>query len=430
MRLFLLLLPFHLFGGNAVQLKLDQPQASSVLFASEYNNWDPVAMQRSDQGLWSIEVKLEPGEYAYKFIVDEEWILDPVNPEQKIVDGVPNSKLIVRGQTQAIEHAPISEVPLRDWKDSISGRTIQARLVGVEGRVALLEMDGQTYRVRMERLRPSDQAYIKDWLERNLTPVVANSAPDPMRLPDGATLVRGQAHILTVEATREDRELAETKGRGNLSTFQTVKIVVAVPSNFDPNVATPIFIADDTTGGQNAWRAQGYAPSGMAAGYIVLGAHPGEIESDIGLTYWNARGASARRALIELEKMWPQSKEWPLYYGGFSGGGKNCFATAGFIAEHIDRYPAGFYLSGTNNSPVEKVFENYRFRKSKFRDAAIYLTNGTNDSIASPRAGELVARLLDRVGFDEIRTETFEGGHENRYDHHRMALDWFTKLRD
>lgn len=55
-------------------------QAKRVMLAGSFNNWvpDQLSMQKTDSG-WIYDVKLGPGKYWYKFIVDGNWIVDRDN---------------------------------------------------------------------------------------------------------------------------------------------------------------------------------------------------------------------------------------------------------------------------------------------------------------------------------------------------------------
>ena len=55
------------------------PDAKKVLVAGSFNNWNPggTPMKRDSLGDWSVEVLLPPGEYRYRFLVDDEWRDDP-----------------------------------------------------------------------------------------------------------------------------------------------------------------------------------------------------------------------------------------------------------------------------------------------------------------------------------------------------------------
>ncbi|HTM92895.1 MAG TPA: glycogen-binding domain-containing protein [Flavisolibacter sp.] len=64
--------------------------ANRVLLAGSFNNWKPdaLSMKGTDSG-WIAHVKLGPGKYWYKFIVDGNWTVDNDN-EQKENDGLGN----------------------------------------------------------------------------------------------------------------------------------------------------------------------------------------------------------------------------------------------------------------------------------------------------------------------------------------------------
>jgi hypothetical protein len=72
---------FHLRGYE---------KAKKVMLAGSFNEWKPdvLAMKQTDSG-WIAPVKLMPGKYWYKFIVDGNWIADPDN-QLKENDGMGN----------------------------------------------------------------------------------------------------------------------------------------------------------------------------------------------------------------------------------------------------------------------------------------------------------------------------------------------------
>jgi 1,4-alpha-glucan branching enzyme len=85
-------------AGDTVTFRIKVPAARTVQLAGDWsrNNWgrgDAEAgevlvglMEKSgNDGVWELAVRLGPGRYRYRFIVDEaEWMLDPENP--RIVD--------------------------------------------------------------------------------------------------------------------------------------------------------------------------------------------------------------------------------------------------------------------------------------------------------------------------------------------------------
>ena len=50
----------------------DEGQAEDVVVVGDFNDWDPTAdrLREQDPGAWSVELELEPGDYAYMFQVD------------------------------------------------------------------------------------------------------------------------------------------------------------------------------------------------------------------------------------------------------------------------------------------------------------------------------------------------------------------------
>jgi len=67
--------------------------ARNVVVTGNFFSWNPkgIAMNKTSDG-WALPVYLRDGTYAYKFLVDKEWITDPANKEvRKDADGHMNS---------------------------------------------------------------------------------------------------------------------------------------------------------------------------------------------------------------------------------------------------------------------------------------------------------------------------------------------------
>ena len=66
-----------------VTFSFNAPTARSVFVVGNFNNWslDNDNLLEKRDGVWSKKFKLTPGTYQYKFVVDGEWIEDPINPE-------------------------------------------------------------------------------------------------------------------------------------------------------------------------------------------------------------------------------------------------------------------------------------------------------------------------------------------------------------
>ena len=51
--------------------------AKEVLVAGDFNDWRPVAMQKQNDGIFSLNVPCVRDSFQYKFIVDGQWVRDP-----------------------------------------------------------------------------------------------------------------------------------------------------------------------------------------------------------------------------------------------------------------------------------------------------------------------------------------------------------------
>ncbi len=57
------------------------PDAKKVVLSGSFNKWDEdLFRMKKSKDCWAITLKIRPGEYEYKFIVDGDWIEDPDNP--------------------------------------------------------------------------------------------------------------------------------------------------------------------------------------------------------------------------------------------------------------------------------------------------------------------------------------------------------------
>jgi hypothetical protein len=79
------------------QFVLSAPGAKRVAVAGDFSGWKPVhVMTRSDAGVWTVVVPLDPGVHDYAFVVDgERWVPDPAAPPVNDGFGGVNSRLAV-----------------------------------------------------------------------------------------------------------------------------------------------------------------------------------------------------------------------------------------------------------------------------------------------------------------------------------------------
>ncbi|MEO1436086.1 MAG: isoamylase early set domain-containing protein [Bacteroidota bacterium] len=59
----------------------NDPSVKQVSLVGDMTNWQPLPMKKGPNG-WASEEYLLPGDYQYKFAVDEPWLLDPNNPDK------------------------------------------------------------------------------------------------------------------------------------------------------------------------------------------------------------------------------------------------------------------------------------------------------------------------------------------------------------
>jgi 1,4-alpha-glucan branching enzyme len=64
--------------SREVELIFAAPKAKKVCIAGEFNDWNATSMpmKKSVDGTWKIKLKLSPGKYEYKYVVDGTWVQD------------------------------------------------------------------------------------------------------------------------------------------------------------------------------------------------------------------------------------------------------------------------------------------------------------------------------------------------------------------
>ncbi len=73
---------------KSVSFEYYAPFAEEVCLSGEFNQWNSMAakMKQDQDGNWRISLKLAPGRYEYRFLVDGNWENDP-----KVAEYVPNA---------------------------------------------------------------------------------------------------------------------------------------------------------------------------------------------------------------------------------------------------------------------------------------------------------------------------------------------------
>jgi chromosome partitioning protein len=86
--------------SGIMEFSVRAPKANCVKVVGTFNNWsqnEDCLLERHEDGFWSKEVRLTPGVYQYKFLIDDIWAEDQNNP--RVVEdafGGRNSVIVVR----------------------------------------------------------------------------------------------------------------------------------------------------------------------------------------------------------------------------------------------------------------------------------------------------------------------------------------------
>jgi len=83
-----------------VMFTVHAEKGKAVYVAGEFNKWDPTAKKmayKARSGIYAATIKLAPGEYQYKFVIDGTWCADPENVNSVQNDqGTFNSVIVVK----------------------------------------------------------------------------------------------------------------------------------------------------------------------------------------------------------------------------------------------------------------------------------------------------------------------------------------------
>jgi 1,4-alpha-glucan branching enzyme len=100
-----------------VHFEFKDPKATSVCLAGTFNHWQPdgKTLQSSGVGHWWKDTALEPGSYEYCFVVDGQWMPDPLAQESVPNPfGGRNSVLRVSRSPEAAHRADAANFPLKN----------------------------------------------------------------------------------------------------------------------------------------------------------------------------------------------------------------------------------------------------------------------------------------------------------------------------
>ncbi|TPN87454.1 hypothetical protein [Aquimarina algicola] len=70
-------------NGNVTFTLNGYKNAKKVILSGSFNKWDEHSFKMNKTNdCWELKLRIKPGEYEYKFIVDGKWIIDPDNPRK------------------------------------------------------------------------------------------------------------------------------------------------------------------------------------------------------------------------------------------------------------------------------------------------------------------------------------------------------------
>jgi S-formylglutathione hydrolase FrmB len=210
---------------------------------------------------------------------------------------------------------------------------------------------------------------------------------------------------------------------GNAVPSYTVA-TLAVPRGFDPRKPWPVLIVFSSSERQHpSWYDLMviYRVPALAEGWVLLAGDGPAAASRVDSSGWRAGHTLA--ALDALHRSFPGSTTWPIACAGQSGGAKRASYLAPLLAAAGNQI-AGIFLEGMNE---ERITDGYRrFRPgSSFLRTPIFFSSGREDTVATLQEQTDAKNAMRRTGFENIRHETFRGGHFVSSTHFREALRWF-----
>jgi hypothetical protein len=214
--------------------------------------------------------------------------------------------------------------------------------------------------------------------------------------------------------------------QGGNPRVETGRAVVMFPPGFDPVRPWPILIVTSTTDANRTspMDAEWYRRPATTEGWVVL-ASDATVKPHQDSTNWRLGMLAA--ALEALRKEWPQSAHWPVAFAGLSGGAKRSGVLGAMLAKSGTVNICGLLLIGINDDRLSEAYKTYR-PSPDFLSVPIWLSSGMSDHLAPPGAHDHVRLSLQRTGFQHVRVEAFDGGHQVKPAEVQRALRWFREM--
>ena len=351
------------------EFRYKAPDATRVDLMADFNGWKAVPMNKGSDGIWTATVSMPNGTHAYKFLVNgSDWVFDPENANRTKSDGIENSA-----------------VDITDGSATAAAQTTAPQLA-----VAA------TPNLRTAST-PATSSFLST-TEADLTPT--------------------PGEVLTIEVPLSDKRHAEATKEGSPKLMHA-RLAIVVPQGFDPQKSWPIFVVANTEEYSNIDSLQQFKQAAVDEGWVILAADGVELEKNKeGSIRWPCLGA----AFDYLTSVWPAMKNWPVACGGMSGGAKNSSFLAADLARENHRV-IGILMMGCNQDMATVAYR--KGGAASLLNAAVFLSSGKSDTIATPAHHEAVKRSLQGTGFHKVRLESHNGAHDIYQPHISEALRWF-----
>ena len=325
--------------------------------------------------------------------------------------------------------ATISDAEIRTWTNA-EGQEITAEILGMEDGKVIFNLRGKEVPYPIKDLSKEDQDWLKQW-EKDQKEKAAAEREEKLAAAtkfEGVELQPGKK--VTFELPVE-KELAQKSADGGTPVEKT-KVAIAVPQGFAPFDSSKKYkflVINATSGGNGSsvGHMGGYVSAGVARDYVVFGVDhsDGKAANDNTAFRWSVQ----KNAMNYFHEKWPGSEEWPVMLAGFSGGAKWSGLLAGYYMSDGSRV-SGVFMGGCNANLISGSLKEAKPKKVDFLKVPIWISNGTNDTMANVKYGESIKASMEKTGFKNVRLEPYEGTHRLSQDEVAKALDWFTGLVD
>lgn len=273
---------------------------------------------------------------------------------------------------------------------------------------SLLAQEGQTLSTSAAAEIPPVEITSGDSVSTNGTATNA-----PYKIPEGRILQ------FNVPLTKEAKIALAAKNQ----VVDYAKGAIAVPTNFDPELPTPILLVSGSSDGDGSSirMMPAFTNVALRLGWMVIAADGPYGKPVIDNPPW--RWALNSSLLEHIHKTWPSSRRWPIAAAGVSGGGK-WSGVMGAILANKNYNLMGVFMGAVNQDLASESAKLYE-PATRYKSTPMYLSSGTDDKIATPQHHNEVKESLLQNGFTTIRLETFKGGHALSETELRKALNWF-----